>query len=253
MRVVLPRDLTRLSVSRRILSHQSTVKHDTQFGGTTKVPFTHDEIHNLPSVLSAPRFATYLAAKGGDKAAALELYLWNLELSAALLVPLQICEVGVRNSIVSAIERVYGPNWPWERGFEISLRNPTRAYSPRQDLISLRRLPTSGKIVAELKFAFWEKMLTLSHDAAIWNPYFRLAFPNTNPRKTVQELRAEGYNSLSKIRDLRNRIAHHEPIFNRPIRQEYDRILTIISWSNPVAATWVDKIQNVLPLNVRRP
>lgn len=212
------------------------------------MPFTNDEIQTLPSILSAPRFATYLSATNGDKVAALELYLWNLELSAAFLVPLQICEVSVRNSIVSAIEAVYGPNWPWERGFEISLRDPDRAYSPRQDLIGLRRLPTSGKIVAELKFVFWEKMLTRSHDAVMWNPYFRLAFPNADQHKTVQQLRAEGHETLFKIRDLRNRIAHHEPIFKRSIHQEYNRIRAIISWSNPTAAAWVDKIQNVLPL-----
>jgi len=217
------------------------------------LPFTHDEIHGLPSVLSAPRFATYLAEKGGDKEAALELYLWNLEISAAFFVPLQICEVSVRNSIVSAIELTYGPNWPWEKGFEISLRNPPTGYSPRQNLMSLNRLPTSGKIVAELKFVFWEKMMTHGHDGAIWNHHFRSVFPNTDTKKTVQMLRAEGYDSLTKIRDLRNRIAHHEPIFRRPIQQEYDRIRMVISWSSPTAAAWVDGIQNVLTINAHRP
>jgi hypothetical protein len=217
------------------------------------LPFTHDEIHSLPSILSAPRFATYLAEKGGNKEAALELYLWNLEISAAFFVPLQICEVSVRNSIVSAIEMTYGPNWPWERGFEISLRNPPTGYSPRRNLTGLSKLPTSGKIVAELKFVFWEKMFTRGHDAAIWNPHFRSVFPNTDSQKSVQKLRAEGYDSLAAIRDLRNRIAHHEPIFRRPIQQEYDRIRTVISWSSPLAAVWVDRIQTVLSLNAQRP
>ena len=91
------------------------------------MPFTPEEIHSLPAVLSAPRFATYLAEKASDKEAALELYRWNMELSAAFFVPLQICEVSVRNSIVAAIENTYGANWPWEKGFEISLRNPLSA------------------------------------------------------------------------------------------------------------------------------
>lgn len=47
------------------------------------MPFTPEEIHSLPAVLSAPRFATYLAEKASDKEAALELYRWNMELSAA--------------------------------------------------------------------------------------------------------------------------------------------------------------------------
>lgn len=149
-------------------------------------------------MLSAPRFATYLAEKASNKEAALELYRWNMELSAAFFVPLQICEVSVRNSIVTAIERTYGPNWPWEKGFEISLRNPVIGYSPRRDLLGLSRLPTSGKIVAELKFVFWERMFTKSHDAVIWNKQFKTVFPNTDPLKTIQQLRAEGFDRLAR-------------------------------------------------------
>lgn len=217
------------------------------------MPFTHDEMHCLPGVLSAPRFATYLAEKNGDKEAALELYLWNLRLSSAFFVPLQICEVSVRNSIVAAIEKSYGANWPWERGFEISLRNPPTGYSPRRDLLGLRSLPTSGKIVAELKFIFWEKMFTHGHDGAIWNAHFRTVFPHTDPAKSVQILRKEGNDTLFAIRDLRNRIAHHEPIFRRPIQQEYDRIRSVILWTDPVAADWVDKVQTVSDLIAQRP
>jgi len=204
-------------------------------------------------VLSAPRFATYLAEKSGDKEAALELYQWNLQLSAAFLVPLQICEVSVRNSIVSAIERTYGQNWPWERGFEISLRNPPRGYSPRRNLLGLRSFPTSGKIVAELKFVFWEKMFTHSHDGAIWNPHFRTVFPNADPVKTVQTLRAHGYDRLNRIRDLRNRIAHHEPIFRRNIQEEYDRIREVVAWTDLVAAAWIDKVEGVTGMIAVKP
>lgn len=218
------------------------------------VSFTTEEIHALSKVLSAPRFATYLAAMGGDKEAALELYRWNMELSAAFLVPLQICEVSVRNAIVTAIESVYGANWPWEKGFQISLRNPSTGYSPRKDLVDLAgRLPTSGKIVAELKFVFWEKMLTHSHDAVIWNPFLRSVFPSSDTARTVQQLRSDGFAALQKIRDLRNRIAHHEPIFRRNVQDEYDRIRTLIAWVDPVAAAWVDKVQQVTAFIARKP
>lgn len=213
--------------------------------GKTSLPFTPDEIHSLPSILSAPRFATYLIEKNGDKLEALRLYQWNLEISSAFFVPLQICEVSIRNSIVAAIEATYGANWPWERSFEISLRNPRYGYSPRRDLKKLHRRPTSGKVVADLKFVFWEKMFTSGHDSAIWNQHFRTVFPNTDAAKTVQVLRSEGFDALDKIRDLRNRIAHHEPIFNRNMQDEYDRIRNVIAWRDNTAADWVDKIQTV--------
>lgn len=217
------------------------------------MPFTQNEVRDLPTVLSAPRFATYLAEKNGNKQDALSLYQWNLELSSAFIVPLQICEVGVRNSIVSAIEKTYGANWPWETSFEIALRNPRRGYSPRHDLLRCRSLPTAGKIVAELRFVFWEKMLTYGHDGAIWNAHFRTVFPYTDDMQTVQILRANGNDSLHKIRDIRNRIAHHEPIFKRNIQDEYDRIREVIHWSNPTAADWVDKIETVTKMISTKP
>jgi hypothetical protein len=217
------------------------------------MPFTPAEINSVASILSAPRFATYLSAKAADKEAALNLYQWNLELSAAFFVPLQICEVSVRNSIASAIVKTYGANWPWQRSFEISLRDPDTGYSPRRNLVGLRRLPTSGKIVAELGFVFWEKMLTHGHDGAVWNAHFRSAFPNADPTKTIQTLRREGQDGLFKIRDLRNRIAHHEPIFRRNIREEYDRLRMLIAWTDPIAAAWVDKIEAVTAMILTKP
>jgi hypothetical protein len=66
--------------------------------------FTPAELHDLPGVISAPRFATYLQATGNDRARALALYEWNLDLSAAFIVPLQICEIAVRNGVAEAIE-----------------------------------------------------------------------------------------------------------------------------------------------------
>jgi len=127
--------------------------------------FTNDEIRELPVVSSAPRFATYLRATGSDPEAALRLYQWNLMVSAAFIVPLQVCEVAVRNGVVEILEKVHGPNWPWSNGFIRSLSSPKRGYDPKQDLREVAsRMPTAGKVVAELKLAFWEKLFTVGQD-----------------------------------------------------------------------------------------
>lgn len=134
------------------------------------MPFSVAELNDLPTVISAPRFATYLQAAGNDTSQALALYEWNLELSAAFIVPLQVCEVAARNGVVAVLEMVHGAGWPWSSGFIRSLPVPKKQwhYNPQDDLRSLaRRLPTSGKIVAELKFAFWEKTFTKGQDARL--------------------------------------------------------------------------------------
>lgn len=81
------------------------------------MPFSAEELRDLPDIISAPRFATYLQAKGGHVADALELYAWNAEVSAAFMVPLHLAEVAIRNAAAEAIEAVHGANWPWVKGF----------------------------------------------------------------------------------------------------------------------------------------
>jgi hypothetical protein len=136
------------------------------------LPFSPAELQDLPGVISAPRFATYLQAMGNSREQALELYAWNLDISSALIVPLQVCEVAVRNGISEAIEAVHGANWPWNNGFIRSLPRPKSKfrYNPADDLqLCARRLPTTGKIIAELKFAFWENIFTAGQDSRLWN------------------------------------------------------------------------------------
>src|SRR3546814_1824143 len=105
---------------------------------TLKLPFSQGELHELPTVIPAPRFATYLQAMGNDREKALALYAWHLDLSSALIVPLQVCDVAVRNGLAEAIEHVHGANWPWHNGFIRSLPRPKSQfrYNPANDLQS---------------------------------------------------------------------------------------------------------------------
>jgi hypothetical protein len=210
------------------------------------MPFTADELHHLPNVLSAPRFTRYLVEKNGDKVAALELYKWNLDLSSSLLAPLHVCEVSIRNAITEAIELTYGALWPWAQSFEISLPNPPRHFNPRKEIKILRvKHPTVGKIIADMKFAFWQNMFTGRHDGPIWNAHIRTVLPHTDPALSVQMIRGEAFAAMDTIRELRNRIAHHEPIFGRDIQKEFDLIKTVIGWRNQAARGWVENIQRV--------
>jgi len=220
------------------------------------LPFSEEELHALPDTISPPRFATYLQAMNNDKKAALLLYQWNLQISAALIVPLQVCEVAARNGVVEVLEKVHGPNWPWSNGFIRSLpvpKNPLH-YNPQIDLRGVAgRMPTAGKVVAELKCAFWEKVFTAGQDTRLWIPHLHSAFPGINSAIPISKARADAFDALQKIRKLRNRIAHHEPIFTRNIADDYARIHDVISWRRPVAAAWMDKLQDVTTLIPLKP
>lgn len=220
------------------------------------MPFSADEIRCLPDVISAPRFATYLQVRDNRAAPALALYQWNLEVSAAFIVPLHICEVGVRNGVTQALEAVHGPDWPWSSGFARSLPRPKALwqYDPQDDLRRVAgRAITVGRVVAELKFAFWEKLFTRGQDARLWRPHFHTAFPGAPPAIPVAKAREQAFADLQAIRKFRNRIAHHEPIFARDLPADYTRLRQMIAWRNPAAATWLDRIERITALLRDRP
>lgn len=208
-------------------------------------------------IISSPRISTYENATGGKKPNsldALNLYAWNADVSGALLIPLHICEVAIRNAVAEAIEQVYGNKWAWSSGFERSLPNPTRGFSPKKDLINVRsNQQTIGKVIPELKFAFWQSIFTSRHDQRFWTPYLASLFPNMDASKSIQERRKLIYDELEQIRQLRNRIAHHEPIFTRNLNDDYQKILALIGYRCAVTVKWLDEHQRAVEIISKKP
>lgn len=102
-----------------------------------------------------------------------------------------------------------------------------------------RRFTTTGKVVPELKFVFWQQMFDSRHEARIWVPNLHHVFPNVDTTKSVSVVRQEIQDSLEKIRTLRNRIAHHEPIFARNLADDFQTIFNLVHYRSTVAASWM--------------
>ena len=216
-------------------------------------------INTVKSMLSAARMGTYerVLDEAGNPislAMALELYAWNAQVSAAFLTPLHICEVVTRNAVAEVLEKQYGNRWPWSHGFEQSRPVSQRGYCLTADLQSARRRgQTTGKVIPELKFVFWQKMFTARNDVRLWNPYLMQAFPNLPQGQSVSQSRHLIYNDLEHIRILRNRIAHHEPIFSRNLLDDFQKITDLIGIRCAVTAQWMSMNQQVLALIAARP
>lgn len=132
--------------------------------------------------------------------------------------------------------------------------NPLKGYSPRQDLERARRnVRSTGKVIPELKFVFWQKMFTRRHDSRIWNPQLRRVMPNLAPLQPVSILRKSIYSHLERVRRLRNRIAHHEPVFSRMLMDDYQAILMLVNYRCAVTAAWLDSTQKVSTIVEAKP
>lgn len=210
---------------------------------------------SIRNALSTARVGTYVAATAAVPSlpGALALYAWNAQVSAAMLSPLHMCEVVVRNVVSDALTAVYGANWPWNTAFEGSL--PTKGkFNMRAHLVSKRKgKTTTGKVIPELAFVFWEKMFTGRFDAQIWNGHLVNVMPYLPAGLSVQAARNKINTDLNKIRGLRNRIAHHEPIFNRPLAAEFAMIEELVKFRCPVTAVWMVANQQATPFFGTKP
>lgn len=205
------------------------------------------------AALSSPRMSTYLAVSGWDLDRALQLYGWNARISAALMLPAHFAEVTTRNAVDDALTAVYGPSWPWDPSFERSLPNPPKVYNPRKDLqLTRARHATTGKVIAELKFVFWQKMFTARHDTRIWNHQILALFPTAVTARPA-DLRVRIYGDLEAIRLLRNRLAHYEPIFTRDLGDDLAKIQDLIALRSPDTASWVRVMEKATGLLSERP
>lgn len=61
------------------------------------------------------------------------------------------------------------------------------------------------------------------------------------------------HNDLDIVRRLRNRIAHHEPIFDEKLLSIYNKIIKIIGYRCQETANWVASHQTVTTLIAQKP
>ncbi|TAK49669.1 MAG: hypothetical protein EPO23_00050 [Xanthobacteraceae bacterium] len=187
----------------------------------------------LEKTLTRERLNKYLIEANQDFDQALRLYERNTKLSESFYTPLQCLEVCFRNSLYRVLTNDF--NEEWYEGNKVPLSSDSRrmVLDARDELIKDRKEITPGQMVAELKFAFWVGLLGPHYDATIWRTTLHKAFlaGGGKPRSVV-------HGRFNAIRRLRNRIAHHEPIFHRPLEKAHTEIIEAISWMCRDTANW---------------
>ena len=184
----------------------------------------------LQESVSNERLRPYLkVSPEGDQAQAFALYLWNLRLSESLYPSLQGTEIALRNSIHQAACEAFGDDF-W---FRTKLIEREKATVLRLDTI-LRtgtRGISPGRYVAEFPFGFWVGLFRGDYEQVLWTRMLPSVFPFA-PRRFRR--RDELHSRLDRIRRLRNRVFHYEPIWHLPDLPEQHRlILETIGWISP--------------------
>lgn len=202
----------------------------------------------LRGTVTDARLTRYMNTCSNDQAKAIDLYYWNAKLGESFHVALQTWEIALRNRLNVFLLAKIGNNWPFEdrslRKLHERERNKVRAAVTRQKYARKGQTVPVGAVVADLSAGFWVSLLSKRYDLPfVWRKNLDSVFPNDNlERFEVSEI-------CNKLLDLRNRVAHHEPVFHLPLearREEIDRLLAamcpashaLTNASCPFATTW---------------
>lgn len=204
----------------------------------------------LETAISAERMGTYLIAAGFSEELAMALYAWNMKLSASFMPLFCSAEVCLRNRVEPRLADVFGPIW-WEDSdlHEQLGGSGWRVVQDARRAIQRLGVPvTRGRMTAELSFGFWENMLLPKYQTFLWSPIHPL-FPDLSA--TVDQ--AALFGRCTAVRALRNRIAHHEPIIQRNITQDFADCLGLIGWLSNDMAAWIKPHCDVMRLLRQKP
>jgi len=198
--------------------------------------YTDEILDELDRAFSAERLSNSHSQAGGNRAEGWNLYLRNTALSESLYSPLQGLEILLRNALGDKIRGKYGEKWFDNPNFPLDYRQKQILEKSKSELNRRNIELTHGRMLAELNYGFWTGILGRRYETTLWRPLFHKAFPHA--QKPL--LRKHAHKKLDGLRILRNRIAHHEPISNRDLMNDYKIILELSAWISPIAAGWID-------------
>jgi hypothetical protein len=162
-------------------------------------------------------------------------YLLNMALCESLYSPLQFAEIALRNSIHKQLSEHLGTA-DWYRTTKTLTPWQHRKIDEAIESLESRAKPvTTGRVVAELTFGFWTGFFNKTQAKnAISQKLVAEVFPNLPRRERT--LKAINRRWI-QIRDLRNRIFHHERILHwKDLDQQHQELLEAIHWISPELA-----------------
>jgi hypothetical protein len=202
-------------------------------------------LSSIWSVLSPDRLGSY-RFHGDDDVGVVSTYLWNVALCEALYPTLNGLEVALRNSLYNAGEQRFATAAKGEVACWLDADPPILAEEERNRVAAAKdSLRSRGKaldaphLIAELTFGFWTALLDVryEHRQVLWPHMLSAVFPAIPAQMRKRKLISS---HLNRVRLLRNRAFHHEPIWHwRDLPNQYAATLELLQWISPALAATV--------------
>lgn len=192
-----------------------------------------DDVEQVIAITGEERLTSYLN-RTQSRREAIKLYALNARLSKHIHELIGGFEVALRNAVSASISAHHKrDDWYRTRKF-VMLLAPARRENlrdVRKRLAAERREERTGRIVAGLTFHFWVAMHENKYRDTVWTPHLHRLWPRGENIKQIHK-------DLLKIRDLRNRIAHFEPIFEDRWKRRTDIIWNRFDQIAPHKSAW---------------
>jgi Swt1-like HEPN len=204
--------------------------------------FDYQDVYlaELRRTMSDERFLAYLAANHDNERLACQRYAWNTAVSSAFYGPIQALEVSLRNAVDERLRPAKTAQWYMST--VLLKRDEQRVVQDTLATINrLGKTTSPGQVIANLPFRFWVQLFAKDYDESLWRPYLHKIFARTK--------RSYVHDGLDRLRTLRNRIAHHEPIYQRNLGQDLNTLRRLLEPLSPQVLQWVrhhDRVQRTM-------
>ena len=207
--------------------------------------------------LTQARFDEYLVAANHDGEAARQLYEWNTAVSAAFFELISHVEVSLRNALdavlteleVAETARVrHREGWWFASATFLQERDLAFYQTAQRHLGPSADSVGRDKVLSSMTFGVWEVLFGKSYES-LFRQHLVYAFPDRShdfKRSTVQP-------NITALKNLRNRIAHHQAIFDHPLEERFEQAMDLLGWIDADLKAWVLGLSRVPALLDQRP
>jgi hypothetical protein len=180
-------------------------------------------------IISKPRLNSYRGYFKATTKEAIGLYMWNGEVSSRLATLLSYYEIALRNNIHAGLSDFYSRGTSrsvhWYDQIWAQLKYETRqkidavrnTRGPGGRTVPRRPAPSPDEVVSRVTFGFWPAVL-----GSLDQRYVDQLFPRIFPHHPLTAVPADWRDAAKRkaalsyiyeLNELRNRIAHHEPLW----------------------------------------
>ncbi|MBV1705809.1 MAG: hypothetical protein KGQ37_01225 [Hyphomicrobiales bacterium] len=203
-----------------------------------------EKLNTIELAMQKERLLRYMPAAGSSKSDAFKLYSWNCALGEAFYISLHFSEIVCRNAINRRLIQRLGDRW-----FENPTFKSILAERFKNELDGAIRDETARHgagftvhhIVSAMTFAFWQHLLTKRFERQLWSGGIQKAFPHAPNSVTRENL----YLLVESVRRWRNRIAHHQAVFDKGPMKKHQEALRLIMWACLDTGDWIASVSKV--------